>query len=393
MKLIPSDVRPDIDLRVKSLQKIMKAEGTEALLVASNPNIYYTTARFFRGYVYIPAVGDPVWFVVRPQVYDQEPDVVNIRKPELIPEELKRLGAELPRVVGYEFDDLTYSDIKRLEALFPDAENANASKILREARMVKTPWELEKLRFDGIHQEEAYRRVAHCFKEDMTDVEFQIEIERVLRLEGCLGYMRTSGNLMEMNMGSVIAGENADAPGPYESTMGGTGVDPSLPVGANGTTMRPGETVMVDVCGAFNGYQTDMTRVWRIGEIPHIAYKAHECSRSILRECEKMGCPGVKVADLYDKALRIAEREGLSQYFMGHNQQAPFIGHGVGIELNELPVVTARSRDSLKENMVIALEPKFVIPDVGAVGVENTYVVTPGGLQCITNFPEEIQEL
>ena len=78
---------------------------------------------------------------------------------------------------------------------------------------------------------------------------------------------------------------------------------------------------------------------------------------------------------------------------MGHRQQASFIGHGVGIELNEMPVVTARSKDHLLENMTIALEPKFVIPHVGAVGIENTYVVTSEGLRPLTVFPDEIQEL
>ncbi|MDE7109595.1 MAG: aminopeptidase P family protein, partial [Muribaculaceae bacterium] len=152
-------------------------------------------------------------------------------------------------------------------------------------------------------------------------------------------------------------------------------------------------TVMVDMSGSFNGYQTDMTRVWRLGEISALALRAHECSRSILRECEKMGRPGVKVAELYDKAIEIAKGEGFDKYFMGHRQQAPFIGHGIGIELNELPVVTSRSRDVLALNMTIALEPKFVIPGVGAVGVENTYVVTDNGLKALTVFPEEIQEL
>ena len=99
------------------------------------------------------------------------------------------------------------------------------------------------------------------------------------------------------------------------------------------------------------------------------------------------------VADLYRKAVEIVEGENLSEYFMGHRQQAGFIGHGVGIELNEQPVVMARSKDILEENMTIALEPKFVIPGVGAVGVENTYRVTPEGLESLTVFPEEIQEL
>ena len=110
--------------------------------------------------------------------------------------------------------------------------------------MVKTQWELDCMRYDGLRQASAYRRFSKCYREDMTDVEFQIEIERLLRLEGCLGYIRTSGSQMEINMGSVIAGDNADAPSPYDFTMGGAGVDPSLPVGANGAIMHPGETVI-----------------------------------------------------------------------------------------------------------------------------------------------------
>lgn len=393
MKLIADDLKGDILKRVSTIQRYMKEDGMDALLIAGNANIYYTTSRFFRGYVYIPAEGSPIWFVVKPVGFEEEKDVVYIHKPENIPAELERLGLGMPSNIGFEYDSLLYSDVVRLQAVFPSATPKNGSHPIKKARMVKTPWELDRMKEDGIHQSEAYRRVTHCYREDMTDVEFQIEIERILRLEGNLGFIRTSGNLMEINMGSVIAGDNADVPSPYDFSMGGAGVDPALPGGANGTTMKPGETVMVDMSGSFNGYQTDMTRVWRIGEIPEKAYKAHECSRSILRACEKMGRPGVRVADLYDKAIAIAKAEGFDQYFMGHRQKAPFIGHGIGIELNELPVVTAKSRDVLEEGMTIALEPKFVIPSVGAVGVENTYVVTAEGLKPLTVFPEEIQEL
>lgn len=393
MNLIPQDILSDVETRINSVRRHLKAAGADAVLVASNANIYYTTTRFFRGYVYIPVDGEVIYFVIKPAGFEEDNGVVYIHKPEAIPEELKRLGVREPARLALEFDDLVYSDIERLMKVFPEAEYANGSAVMRKSRMVKTPWELDRMREDGIHQAEAYRRVTHCYKEDMTDLQFQIEIERVMRLEGNLGMIRASGNLMEINMGSVIAGDNADIPSPYEFTMGGAGTDPAFPGGANGTTLLPGKTVMVDMCGCFNGYQTDMTRVWRIGDIPKLAMRAHECSRSILRECEKLGKPGVKVSELYVKAMEIVSREGLEEYFMGHQQQARFIGHGVGIELNELPVVTPKSRDILQENMTIALEPKFVIPHVGAVGVENTYVVTPDGLKTLTVFPEEIQEL
>ena len=393
MKLITEELTHEIDLRISAIRENMKKEGLEALLVASNANIYYTTGRFFRGFVMIFQDSDPYWFVIKPNVYERQENILMIRKPEDIHDILLEKGLKIPAKIGLEFDVMTYSAISRQMKVFPEAEFHNASGILIKSRMIKTPWEIKKMREDGIHQSEVYRRVSHLYKEDMTDLEFQIEIERVLRLEGCLGVIRTSGNLMDINLGSVIAGDNADNPGPYDFTMGGAGVDPSLPVGANGMIIKRGETIMIDMNGSFNGYQTDMTRVWRLGEIPSLAYKAHECSIRIHRELCKMALPGVPVADIYRKAVEIVEEENLMDYFMGHADHVSFIGHGVGIELNEPPVIMAKSRDILQANMTIALEPKFVIPKVGAVGIENTYRVTESGLESLTVFPEEIQEL
>lgn len=365
-------------------------EGCDAILVGSNANIYYTALRFFRGYTYIPAKGDPVYFVIRPLGFEEQPGVTYIRKPEEIPARLREMGRELPATLGLEQDTMTWSDISRLTKALENPLVVNASPSLRRARMVKTPWEIGQMKDDGLHQAEAYRRFTKAYREDMTDVEWQIELERILRLEGCLGYSRVSGQLMEINLGSVICGDNADTPTPYEFAMGGAGVSPALPGGADGKTMRPGTTVMVDMNGAFNGYQTDMTRVWRVGDIPEKAYEAHRCSLDILREMERIGRPGCPAAQMYEAAMQIVKERGLEDWFMGHRQHASFIGHGVGIELNEMPVLTPRSKDILAAGMTIAIEPKFVIPAVGAVGAENTYEVTPDGLVALTIFPEEI---
>lgn len=108
---------------------------------------------------------------------------------------------------------------------------------------------------------------------------------------------------------------------------------------------------------------------------------------------EREALPGVEAKALYEKALEMVKARGLEAYFMGHRQHAGFIGHGVGIEINELPVIAPRSKHILEVNNVIALEPKFVIPGTGAVGIENTYVITPSGAHCLTNAPEEIRTL
>lgn len=393
MKFISENMRDELSLRITKIQNELKKSGHDAILIGSNANLYYATLKFFRGYVYVPANREPVWFVIRPDDIEPEPAVVRIRKPEQIPGWLAENGYGNPASLELEFSELTYNEISRLAKAFPESAVADGSATMRNARITKTGWEIERMKEDGIHQAEAYRRFTKAYREDMTDVEFQIELERILRLEGCLGFSRTSGNLMEINLGSVIAGENADVPTPYDFAMGGAGTDEALPVGADGSIMKPGTTVMVDMNGAFNGYQTDMTRVWKLGNISDLAMKAHECSRRILRVLEREALPGKMCSELYERSVAIAEEAGLKDYFMGHRQKANFIGHGVGIQLNEAPVLTPRSRDLLQPDMTIAIEPKFVIPHVGAVGVENTYVVTPSGLKNLTIFPEEIIDL
>ena len=368
-------------------------DGT-ALHVAGNVNVFYLTGRFYRGYVWLPKEGDPVYFIVKPHEFEELDSQIYIRKPEQIPSELEKRGISAADLkVGLEEDVLSYSDTRRLMAAFGAREYFNGTGIIRSARMVKTPYELDRMRFDGKKQAEVYGSIGSLYRPGMTDVQLQIAIERELRLHGALGYTRVSGNLMDINMGSVLAGDNADCPSPYEFAMGGEGTDPSLPGGANGTVIEPGMTVMVDMSGAFNAYQTDMTRVWWLGELPESAYKAHRCSIEILDTLTEEALPGREVCELYFRAVEIAEKAGLADYFMGHRQKSGFIGHGVGLELNEMPPIAPRCKVPLKSGMTIALEPKFVIPGVGAVGVENTYIVRPEGLENITRSSEEIHPL
>lgn len=381
----------ELDLRFSRLAEIMK-DKCEAILIADNADLYYASGCFFRGYVYFCPPANPVYFVIRPVGLSGD-RVKYIRKPEQMPEVLREMGLPLPANLGLELGMLTYNDVARLSKAFSGVQIVDATMIMRSCRMVKTPYELQMMREDGMRQCAAYGGIEKIYRSGMSDLEFQIEIERLLRLEGCLGFGRMSGNLMEINLGSVISGDNADVPTPYDFAMGGAGVDPSLPVGADGTLMKPGTTVMVDMNGCFNGYQTDMTRVWSIGSIPELALKAHECSRRILRRLEKESLPETPICTMYAIAEEEASQAGLSEYFMGHRQKAGFIGHGVGIELNEQPPITPRNTLPIVENMTLAIEPKFVIPEVGAVGVENTYVTTASGLDNITPFPEEIQEL
>ncbi len=373
-------------LRLSKIRQEMSLKGIPAILITDNANTYYLTGRVFTGYIYIPLQGPAIYFVRRPSGLKGD-GVVYLRKPE---EMAQSIGLSMPESIGLELDVTTWSVVDRLSKVFTGAAVTNASPLMRKIRSVKTPYELSLLKLSGEKHDRVYRRIPHLYQPGMTDIELQVEIERVSRLEGCLGQFRISGDSMELYMGNVLVGGNADTPTPYDFAMGGEGLDPSLPVGCNGSMIEPGNTVMVDMNGNFTGYMTDMTRVFSLGDIAPLAVKAHRCSIRICREIATTARPGTEAKALFELAEKIVREEDLTDYFMGHHQKAAFIGHGVGIEINELPVIAPRSRDVLVENNVIALEPKFVIPHTGAVGIENTYVVKPGGLECLTHSPEEI---
>lgn len=386
-----SSFRPEALLRCEKIQSALRTSHADSILLNTNANLYYASGRVFSGYVYVPAEGEPHYFVRRP--VGLKGDTVHyIHKPEQIPALLAEAGLPIPRCVALEWD-ASHGDFTRLAAVFPDVEVVNGSAVMRAVRSVKTNYELALMQESAVKHAEVYRRIESVFREGMTDIELQIEIERLLRLHGNLGLFRINGQSMEIFMGNVICGDNADSPTPYDFAMGGAGLSCSIPVGANGSLIRPGMTVMVDMCGNFTGYMTDMTRVYSVGELSAEAARAHACSIEIHRAVARMGRPGVAAADLYRLAVQIAQDAGLDDYFMGHTQKAGFVGHGVGIEVNEAPVLAPRSKDLLVENQVIALEPKFVIPHVGAVGIEDTYVVTPEGMKAITSAPIEILPL
>lgn len=382
----------ELKLRWDKIQQNMSDVHADGLLICDNVNLYYVSGRIFRGYCYIPVKGEPIFFVRRPLGLHGT-QVVYIRKPEEIGEYLQKNGIAFPDKLLLESDSISYSDYKRYETIFTPKEILNGTALLRRCRSIKTPYEIDLIRRSGELHAKAYETIPSLYRKGMTDVEFSIELEHECRKLGSLGIFRIFGQSMEIFMGSVLAGDNADTPSPYDFAMGGAGLDVSLPVGCNGTVLTEGMSLMVDMGGNFTGYMTDMTRTYAIGSVQELALKAHETSIAIHQAIAAKARPGVAAKDLYELAAEMANHAGLSDYFMGHRQKAGFIGHGVGIEINEAPVLAPRSRDILAEGMVFALEPKFVIPGTGALGIENTYAVTADGVEKLTVCKEELISL
>ena len=378
--------------RWNALQQALAREGGDAILITTNVNLFYVSGRIFSGAAYVRPEGDPLFFVRRP-VGLKGGNVIYIRKPEEIVGHLQQRGIPMPVKLFFETDSISYNEYRRYEKIFDPRVVCNGTQLLRGVRSIKTIYEIGRIMRSGVLHARLYERIPSLYRPGMTDTELSIEIERESRRLGSLGIFRIFGQSMEIFMGSLLAGDNADAPSPYDFALGGAGLDASLPVGGNGTPLTDGTSVMVDMGGNFTGYMTDMTRVFSVGKLTDRAYKAHDTALEIQRRIEQTAAPGVPAADLYNLAVRIAADAGLSDYFMGHRQQAGFIGHGIGIEINEAPVLAPRSKEALVPGMVFALEPKFVIPSVGAVGIENSFLVTDNGIEKLTHCEEAIVPL
>lgn len=319
---------------------------------------------------------------------------MSIRKPEQLPDLIKECGLPLPQKLMLEGDELSFREYNRLAVCFPETEVVSCgSSLIRQARATKTEMEIEFFRRSGVAHAKAYEQIPSVYRPGMTDLQLSIEIERLMRLEGCLGIFRVFGQSMEIFMGSLLAGDNAATPSPYDFALGGAGLDPSLPGGPNGTLIQPGQSFMVDMGGNFYGYMCDMSRVYSVGKLSEQAYAAHQTCLEIQEAVSSMAKPGVICEDLYNKAIEMVTKAGFADYFMGVGQKAKFIGHGIGLEINEAPVIAPRIRQELEPGMVFALEPKIVLPGVGPLGIENSWVVTAEGLEKLTTAPEEIIEL
>ncbi len=384
------ELAPDLRRRLARIQPGIKSLDVDAIVLCTPVNLLYTSGKIFSGCAWIPHKGEPHFFVRRPQGLTGT-NVHAIRNIEEVPAVLAKAGLAVGRW-ALEGEELTWSFWPRLSRL-SEAPAVNGSGLLRRARSIKTAYEISLMRDAGLRHAKIIATYPRHFKPGMTDQQFALECEASMRRAGSLGLFRIHGNTMEIFMGSVLAGDNAAAASPYDFALGGAGLDDSMPVGQNNTKLLPGMTVLVDIAANFNGYLTDCSRTFSIGPASKEVKRAHQWAIDIQAAVVAAAKPGVSCESLYQLALDTAAQGGYADTFMGLGQKAKFIGHGTGLYINEWPVLGARSAAFLEPGNVIAIEPKIILPGVGAVGVEDTFAVTETGLENLTPCDPQIVEL
>jgi len=376
--------------RVRRLQGRLREEGLPAALLLQNVDRYYFSGTMQGGYVLVPETGDPLILARRdPERATAESPLpvealVSVR--DLADRIRDRLG-EVPSPLGLELDVLPAAQVERLSGLLPGAAFRDASGAIARTRAVKSPWEVARIREAARVVAEVVETVPRHLAPGVTELELSARLEAELRLRGHGGLTRMRGFNQEMFYGHVMAGAAAATPTFLDAPTGGLGVAPALPHGASARPILPGDPVVVDLVGNCAGYLSDQTRVFSLGPPAEPFADAFAAALAVERAVVDAARPGVPASRLYQVALDAAADTPYASHFMGDAQRVTFVGHGIGLEVDELPFLARGFELPLEEGMVFALEPKFVFHGRGVVGVEDTFLVTRSGVERLTPSP------
>lgn len=380
--------------RIAGLQARLAARELDAALIQQNADLYYFAGTVQQSYLFVPAQGEATLFVRRSAERARLESALGAVVELPSPKELPRLVAErfgaLPARVGLEFDVLPVAHFRRLEKLLPGVAFEDVGRDIVRQRAVKSAWEVERVRAAARVADEVSRLIPGLLEEGLSEVEFAGRVEAEARRLGHEGYIRMRGFNQEMFYGQLLTGVSGCAPSYLDTPLAGTGLSPSVAQGASFRRIGRGEPIVFDFVPVRDGYMADFTRMYAIGQLPDGLLRAYDAALRVQQAATAAARPGAACRAVWEAALAAADDAGLADNFMGYGAgRVPYVGHGVGIELDELPVLTGSSLE-LEPGMVFALEPKFVLPGLGAVGVENTWLVTGDGVERLTLASEEV---
>jgi Xaa-Pro aminopeptidase len=382
--------RSEIEQRLARLREHLAAVGLDGALLHGITNLYYYTGTAQQAHLWVPAAGEPVLLVRR--VLERarfESPLEQVEPLTSLRALADRLGGA--RRIGMELDIMPVSLFGAYQKALPGLDATDIGPFVRLSRAVKSEWEIDRIRNSAAAADQTYRAAQNALQEGMTELELSVAAEAADRLAGNQGIVRwhaTTG--FECPRVHLLAGESLLAFSFADTPFGGEGLTPAAPLGAGRREIRRAMPVCLDYPTVVDGYVHDMTRTLALGALDPKLLHAYAVCQEILAMVAEQARPGITGEELYNRAAAIAAAAGLEEHFMGYGpNRVKFLGHGVGLELDELPVLAPRQQQPLAAGNVIAVEPKFFFPGLGAVGLENTYAVRAAGAEKLTISSDE----
>jgi Xaa-Pro aminopeptidase len=340
--------------------------------------------------LWVPAQGDPLLLVRKSYARAKREACIADIRPFPRSKEFTPLFAGQQKI-GITFDVIPVQQYNYYGKLLPGREFIDISSLNRSLRAVKSTWELERLRHAGAQLSRVFASVPDFLEPGLREVDLAAEFEARLRKVGGEGYIRMRAFNQELFMGLAITGDSGGGGGFFDGAITGKGLSDASPHGASRAVIEKDQPILLDYVGVFDGYCIDMTRMFVCGQLDDKLQNAFEVSCRIQAAIVAQLKPEALCSELFALATQMAEEAGLAAHFMGPpGENAKFVGHGVGLELDEMPVLAQGFDQPLIAGQAIAIEPKFVLPKLGSIGIENTFAVTDSGGEKLTPLADAL---
>ncbi|OQY18538.1 MAG: peptidase M24 [Desulfobacteraceae bacterium 4572_35.1] len=386
---------PKIELqsRLSALRTRMDSECPEWQLIAifSKINQFYFTGTMQDGVVLIPRDKEATYWVRRSlQRAQDESEFADIRPMNSFRDAADAM-APLADTVHLETERVPLAMYQRFNKHFSFKHVAAADNTIAMVRSIKSSYELERMERSGlIHQKILEQRLPQLLEPGMSEAELGGVLYQEMIAAGHHGIARFSMYDTEVLLGHICFGESSIYPTSFDGPGGNYGMSPAVPLlGSRERKLSAGDLVFVDIGCGYDGYHTDktMTYVYR-GQLPDEAIAIHKKCVQIQNDTAKLLKPGAIPEQIYAEITDKLEPEFLKGFMGFGARQARFLGHGIGLYIDEIPVLAKGFVQPLQKNMVLAIEPKKGVAGIGLLGTENTFVVTTEGGRCITgNHP------
>ena len=391
MRYTPKD---EIDARVRTLQQTLDQLDLDGALVVHHTNLFYLSGTSQAAHLFVPRTGAPLLLVrksfARARRESPIGEILEVRSLKMIPELLAERGFRFD-ALGVELDVMPYKTWQFYQKVFAASTMQDIGEPIRSQRRIKSPYEADLLQESCAVLDQVFAEVPSMLVESMTEIELASLFEAAMRRRGYGGCSKMRAFNQDFFFGNVTSGGSGAEPSYFDGPVGGSGLTPANnPHGAGWKRIGRNEVVYIDYTCVINGYTADGARMFVIGDVSPELRAAHEASLAIQRELVGMLRPGTVCEAVYLRAEALARDLGLAEHFMGLGpDRVRFIGPGVGLELDEYPIFAKGVNTVLEPGMTFALEPKFVFPE-GAIGTENTFLLTGDGVRVLTLAPETI---
>ncbi|MDZ4803763.1 MAG: Xaa-Pro peptidase family protein [Candidatus Eisenbacteria bacterium] len=392
----------EIEARLERTRARLRMADVEAALIIQRADFFYLTGTAQNGLLSLPAEsdGEPLLLVQKSRSRAREESPIARQEPLDSPRglasALRAAGHGPWRRIGLELDVLPWREVRRLEEQFPGVEFVDISMPLREIRMVKSEYEIRQMEGAAEILARVFARVPEILRASEREIDAAAAIEGEMRRHRHQALVRIRRWNMELAGATVAAGPSASHPQAFDGADGSVGLYPAFPHSGSERPLVFGEPIMIDLVAGFGGYLADKTRIFVLGRLvdPELL-EAHRFTLRLQAEIQDRLRPGAVCSSIYTHVMEQVSATAWQSGFMGWGEnQVAFIGHGVGLELDELPILSARSSTALKEGMVVAIEPKIFFGERGGVGIENSWVVTADGCRNLTaDSSDEIIEV